>query len=66
VLCAQLQNAIQRALTQWEPRIQLVSVVATPSPTDDRLVLVSIDYQIRDTNELFNMVYPFFLTEGTL
>jgi phage baseplate assembly protein W len=66
VLCAQLQNAIQTALTQWEPRIQLVSVVATPSPDQDNLVLVSINYQIRDTNELFNMVYPFFLTEGTL
>jgi phage baseplate assembly protein W len=69
LVCAQLQSAIQKALTQWEPRIQVVSVRATPSSDPaqpDSLVLVSIDYQIRDTNELFNMVYPFFLTEGTL
>jgi phage baseplate assembly protein W len=66
LICAQLQNGIQKALTQWEPRIQVVSVLARPSPVQDSLVLVSIDYQIRDTNELFNMVYPFFLTEGTL
>lgn len=66
LVCAQLQSGIQRALTQWEPRIQVVSVQATPSTEQDSLILVSIDYQIRDTNELFNMVYPFFLTEGTL
>jgi phage baseplate assembly protein W len=66
VMCGRLQTAVQRALTQWEPRIQVVSVQATPSPEQDSLVLVSISYQIRDTNELYNMVYPFFLTEGTL
>lgn len=66
LICAQLQSAVQKALTQWEPRIQVVSVQATPSPDQPSLVLISIDYQIRDTNELFNMVYPFFLTEGTL
>ena len=66
LVCAQLQSAVQKALTQWEPRIQVVSVQATPSPEQDSLVLVLIRYQIRDTNELYNMVYPFFLTEGTL
>ncbi len=63
---ARLETAIQNALTEWEPRIQLVSVQASASPDQDSLVLVSIDYQIRDTNELYNMVYPFFLTEGTV
>jgi phage baseplate assembly protein W len=62
----QLVNAIQKALVQWEPRIQLVSVTATTSPDQASLVLISIDYQINDTNELYNMVYPFFLQEGTL
>lgn len=63
---AQLVSAVQNALVQWEPRIQLVSVQADPSPDQDSLVLISITYQIRGTNELYNMVYPFFLTEGTL
>ena len=66
LVCARLQSAIQNALTQWEPRIQVVSVQASPSADQASLVLVSIDYQINDTNELYNMVYPFFLTEGTL
>jgi len=66
VVCARLQSAVQKALTQWEPRIQVTSVQATPSAEQDSLVLISITYQILNTNELFNMVYPFFLTEGTL
>jgi len=66
VIRAKLESAITKALTQWEPRIQLVSVQASPSPEQDSLVLININYQIRDTNELYNMVYPFFLQEGTL
>jgi phage baseplate assembly protein W len=62
---AELVTAIRKALVGWEPRIELVAVQATASPTQDSLVLVSIDYQIRDTNELYNMVYPLFLQEGT-
>src|ERR1700758_505800 len=54
---AQLESSITSALTQWEPRIQLVSVQANPSPDQDSLILVTIQYQIRDTNELYNMVY---------
>jgi uncharacterized protein len=66
LIWARLQSAIQNALLQWEPRIEVVSVTATPSPEQDSQVLISISYQIRDTNELYNMVYPFFLTEGAL
>ncbi|MBV9759636.1 MAG: GPW/gp25 family protein [Acidobacteriaceae bacterium] len=66
ILCARLQTVVQNALTQWEPRIQVVSVQANPSTVQTGLVEVSISYQIRDTNELFNMVYPYFLTEGTV
>lgn len=68
ILWARLESAVRTALTQWEPRIQVVSVQASASPDPDQvsLVQISISYQIRDTNELFNMVYPYFLTEGAL
>jgi phage baseplate assembly protein W len=66
VVCARLQTAVQKALTQWEPRIQVVSVQAAPSTEQDSLVLISITYMISNTNDLYNMVYPFFLTEGAL
>jgi len=59
-----LANAIRSALTQWEPRIELVDVQAIESPQGPNYVLVTVDYRIRSTNELYNMVYPFFLQEG--
>ena len=51
---------------RWEPRIDLDSVRVTDSPDQASLVLISIDYRIRATNELFNMVYPLYLTEGVV
>jgi len=66
VVRAELASVIRRALVEWEPRIELVGLRVDASPDQDSQVLVSIDYQIRDTNELFNMVYPLFLTEGAL
>jgi phage baseplate assembly protein W len=67
--------AVQRvtdALTQWEPRIDVLSVDASvPQVPGSGLVdqrnvlLVTIDYRIRANNAVFNLVYPFYLTEGT-
>jgi phage baseplate assembly protein W len=71
---AALQSAIKDALVQWEPRIEVVSVRVNTASSDpehrlrdtglDNQVLVTIDYQIRATNELFNVVYPLYLDEG--
>jgi uncharacterized protein len=66
IVRAELASAVRRALIQWEPRIDLVSLRVDPSPDQDSQVLISLDYQIRDTNELFNMVFPFYLQEGSL
>ena len=63
-LRARLAETIQHTLTQWEPRIELVDVQAIESPQGPNYVLVTIEYRIRSTNELYNMVYPFFLQEG--
>jgi phage baseplate assembly protein W len=39
-------------------------VVAGQSTDLDSQVLVTIQYRIRTTNELFNIVFPFYLEEG--
>jgi phage baseplate assembly protein W len=69
-----LQGAIKSALLEWEPRIEVVSVRVDTASSDperrlvdtglDNQVLVTIDYKIRATNELFNVVYPLYLDEG--
>ncbi|HTS36395.1 MAG TPA: GPW/gp25 family protein [Candidatus Solibacter sp.] len=60
---AQLASAVSSALARWEPRIQNVNV-SVQEGTEPSQVLIVIDYQISSTNELFNLVYPFYLQEG--
>lgn len=61
---AALADAINRALREWEPRIDLLGVLVEEAPGEPSQALVSIEYRIRSTNELFNVVYPFYLEEG--
>jgi len=59
-----LATAAKSALVQWEPRIELGQVQAQPVANEPSQVLISIEYRLRTTNELFNVVYPFYLEEG--
>ena len=63
VIRAALETDVRGALTRWEPRIELemVRVEAAAAPSEVRVV---IDYRIRATNELFNLVFPLYLEEG--
>lgn len=63
VIRTRLQTAISEALVKWEPRIELQNVSVNQGDEPSQ-VLVSIDYLIRTTNELFNLVYPLYLQEG--
>jgi uncharacterized protein len=60
---ARLAADIREALTRWEPRITVVGVDVRKGDEPSR-VDVSIDYTIRTTNELFNIVYPLYVQEG--
>ncbi len=58
-----IESAVLEALIRWEPRIEVIGVRAKPEPEEGKL-LIEIDYQIRTTNTLFNLVYPFYIREG--
>lgn len=60
---ASLQTRVQESLIDWEPRIDLQSVVVTASQQANTLD-IEIDYLVRATNTAANLVYPFFLQEG--
>lgn len=55
---------VEQALTRWEPRIELLRVEATPDREERNRLLVHIEYRVIATNTVFNLVYPFYLTEG--
>jgi uncharacterized protein len=62
---AEIRDLVERAILFFEPRITLNRVDVTfPDPLGGRLDLL-LDYTIRETNARSNMVYPFYLLEGT-
>jgi hypothetical protein len=58
------QHAVEMALIQWEPRIDNIQVTVTPQPATGCLS-IDVRYRVRLTNTFYNLVYPFYLTEGS-
>lgn len=52
---------VQEALIAWEPRIDIQNVRVSDEKAADGILLISIDYKVRSTNNRFNLVYPFFI-----
>jgi len=59
-----IEQAVQRALTDWEPRINVQDVTVTPDDLEPNLLLIAVDFVIRATDTSYNRVYPFYLLEG--
>ena len=57
---------MRQALVRYEPRIDVLTVqVALDAQRGDRLI-VTIEYRVRSTDTVFNLVYPFYLERGAL
>lgn len=65
-LLKQLELKVKNALVQWEPRITDVVVTATVNPSEQSLIEIHIAYLVRSTNNPFNLVYPFYINEGSI
>ncbi len=50
----------------WEPRITDVEVDIEEDNEYQNKYLVNIEYTVRSTNNLFNLVYPFYIYEGVI
>ncbi|MFL6337412.1 MAG: GPW/gp25 family protein [Pyrinomonadaceae bacterium] len=61
---AEAAEEVRDALVSFEPRIDVLGVEVTEGGDDGEVLYVSLDYQIRATNTVFNLVYPFYL-EGS-
>lgn len=58
-----IQAAVQNALIEWEPRIQVLGVAVEPDQGEVGRLLINLDYRVRATNTRFNLVFPFYLKE---
>lgn len=59
-----IEQVVQRALIDWEPRINVETVTVTPDDIEPNLLLIAIDFAIRATDTSYNRVYPFYLLAG--
>jgi uncharacterized protein len=62
----ELAAAVQKAILDWEPRVDLEGVEVREVPDEEGLVTVTVSYRIRRTNTRDNLVFPFYVREGTL
>jgi phage baseplate assembly protein W len=62
---ALVQSRVQEALVAWEPRIDVEAVNVTTDAVERNRLLIDMTYRVRATNTLSNLVYPFYLEEGT-
>ena len=60
-----LKTRVQEALVDWEPRIDVEEVQVTADDTEGNKLLVDVKYRVRATNTHANLVYPFYLREGS-
>jgi hypothetical protein len=58
---ARLEQEIRIALDRWEPRIDVLDVDFNLDHADQGELLIDIGYALRGTNDLRNLVYPFYL-----
>jgi len=60
-----VQTRVQEALIDWEPRIDVQQVNVTLDAVTRNTLFISVTYRVRATNTVANLVYPFYLEEGT-
>ena len=63
---AMVQHEIQQALLRNEPRIDVLSVQVTADPSQPGVLTINVNYRLRQTDTIYNVVYPFFIEMGAL
>jgi len=64
-LFTEIKALIEHAILHYEPRINLENISCSEDQYEGRL-LIELDYTIIQTNTRSNLVFPFYLKEGTL
>jgi phage baseplate assembly protein W len=59
-----ITQLITDAVLYYEPRIKLNAVRVDESEQAFGVLLITLDYTVKNTNSRFNFVYPFYLNEA--
>jgi phage baseplate assembly protein W len=56
-----MAQAVRDALAQWEPRVEVEDVRTEPDSNDATLIMITVIYRVKATNDRRNLVYPFYV-----
>jgi phage baseplate assembly protein W len=65
-LMNQIKTIVTQEITNWEPRVTVLSVDVVRDDAQQGVILIKVGYLIRKTNVRSNLVYPFYQGEATL
>ena len=64
-LAPQIVDTVSNAILNYEPRIVLEEVKVVDNDVLNGRIDISVHYRVIGTNTRHNLVYPFYLSEGT-
>jgi phage baseplate assembly protein W len=56
-----LERAVRLALDRWEPRIEILGIDVDVGRAERGELPIEITYRLRATNDVRNLVYPFYV-----
>jgi len=62
---ALVETRVRESLITWEPRIDVQEVRVSSDAGERNKLLIDLTYRVRATNTSHNLVFPFYLQEGS-
>jgi hypothetical protein len=59
-----IQSEVEQALQRYEARIEVLNVGVDDAASTEGELLVQLEYRVRRTNQVGNLVFPFYFQEG--
>ncbi|MDR5761450.1 GPW/gp25 family protein [Caballeronia sp. LZ035] len=59
-----IRSNIEETLRRCEARVEVLNVNVDEDPDADGLLLIELEYRVRKTNQIGNLVFPFYFREG--
>lgn len=59
-----IRSLIEEALRRCEARIDVLAVKVDEAATAEGKLLIELEYRVRKTNQVGNLVFPFYFREG--
>lgn len=59
-----IKSLIEEALRRCEARIEVLGITVDEAATSEGKLLIELEYRVRKTNQVGNLVFPFYFREG--